>query len=289
MKRILTGIISAGITIGVIAAWIIWSNSSFEETVYAMESYKIEETVRVIVLADLHQRSFGPDNETLLDRVRALRPDLLLIAGDLVNKGDPDWDYAVGLCRELAEIAPVYYAMGNHENEALYGQDLNKKFLDGAALGEDPENVPLLLELAQTEKGTNRDAVLEALAGQDGEVVAAFWAQELEKHSQSVRFLDSSNTDWAIQLVTSGLRQRLEKFLGGGNCPTYEEGTALTAWCWALGRKDSPVMLDFWRWADSHMEEIDQIITDRPPPEEWKKRLEDSKVQLLCRSEQAQA
>ena len=49
-----------------------------------------------------------------------------------------------------------------------------------AALGEDPENVPLLLELAQTEKGTNRDAVLEALAGQDGEVVAAFWAQELE-------------------------------------------------------------------------------------------------------------
>ena len=135
MKRILTGIISAGITIGVIAAWIIWSNSSFEETFYAMESYKIEETVRVIVLADLHQRSFGPDNETLLGRVRALRPDLLLIAGDLVNKGNPDWDYAVGLCRELAEIAPVYYAMGNHENEALYGQDLNKKFLDGAALG----------------------------------------------------------------------------------------------------------------------------------------------------------
>ena len=135
-----------------------------------------------------------------------------------------------------------------------------------AALGEDPENVPLLLELAQTEKGANRDAVLEALAGQDGEVVAAFWAQELEKHSQSVRFLDSSNTDWAIQLVTSGLRQRLEKFLGGGNCPTYEEGTALTAWCWALGRKDSPVMLDFWRWADSHMEEIDQIKDEKDRP-----------------------
>ena len=37
------------------------------------------------------------------------------------------------------------------------------------------------------------------------------------------------------------------------------------------------------------LEEIDQIITDRPPPEEWKKRLEDGKVQLLCRSEQAQS
>ena len=37
------------------------------------------------------------------------------------------------------------------------------------------------------------------------------------------------------------------------------------------------------------LEEIDQIITDRPPPEEWKKRLEDSGVELLCRSGQAQS
>lgn len=37
------------------------------------------------------------------------------------------------------------------------------------------------------------------------------------------------------------------------------------------------------------LEEIDQIITDREPSEEWKKRLEDSKVQLICRSEQARS
>lgn len=147
MKRILTGIVSAAVVICVAAAWIIWSNSSFEETFYAMESYKIEETVRVIVLADLHQGTFGPDNETLLGRVRALKPDLLLIAGDLVNKRHTDWDYAAGLCGELSRIAPVYYAMGNHENEALYGRDLNKEFLDGSPLGENREDFsPLLLD-----------------------------------------------------------------------------------------------------------------------------------------------
>ena len=37
------------------------------------------------------------------------------------------------------------------------------------------------------------------------------------------------------------------------------------------------------------LEEVDQIITDREPSEEWKKRLEDSKVQLICRSEQARS
>ena len=131
------------------------------------------------------------------------------------------------------------------------------------ALGDDGENVPLLLELAQTERGANREAVLEGLAGQDGEAIQTFWKQELEKHSQSVKFLEPSNADWAVELVTAGLRQRLEKFLDGEKRPTYEEGTDPTTWCWSLGHKDSPAMLDFWRWADSRMEEIDQLKDEK--------------------------
>ena len=33
------------------------------------------------------------------------------------------------------------------------------------------------------------------------------------------------------------------------------------------------------------VEEIDRLITDREPSDEWKKRLERSNVQLFCRSE----
>ena len=131
------------------------------------------------------------------------------------------------------------------------------------ALGEDAKNLSLLLELAQTEKGANRDAVLKALAGQEGEPVASFWAREVEKHSQSVKFLEPSNEEWAIQLVASGLRRRLEQFLDGEKRPSYEEGTDLTTWCWSLGHKDSPAMLDFWRWADSRMEDIDQLKDEK--------------------------
>lgn len=131
------------------------------------------------------------------------------------------------------------------------------------ALGEDGENVPLLLGLARTERGANRDAILRALAGQDGEAVRAFWGKELEAHSDSVKFLEPSNTDWAAGLVTSGLRRRLEKYLSGERRPTYEEGTNLTTWCWSLGHKDAPAMLDFWRWADSRMEDIDQLKDEK--------------------------
>ena len=134
------------------------------------------------------------------------------------------------------------------------------------ALGEDGENVPLLLELARTERGANRDAILRALARQDGEAVRAFWGKELEAHSDSVKFLEPSNTDWAAGLVTSGLQRRLENYLSGERRPTYEEGTNLTTWCWSLGHKDSPAMLDFWRWADSRMEDIDQLKDEKDRP-----------------------
>ena len=131
------------------------------------------------------------------------------------------------------------------------------------ALGADSGNTSLLLELAQTERGANREAVLEGLAGQDGEASQTFWKQELEKHGQSVKFLEPSNADWAIELVTAGLRQRLEKFLDGEKRPAYEEGTDLTTWCWSLGHKDAPATLDFWRWADSRMEDIDQLKDEK--------------------------
>ena len=149
------------------------------------------------------------------------------------------------------------------------------------ALGEDAENVSLLLELAQTEKGGEREAVLKALAKQDGEEMAAFWKQEVAKHSQSVKFLEPSSADWAIQLVTAGLRQRLEKFLGGEKRPSYEEGTDITTWCWSIGKKDSPVMLDFWRWADSHMEEIDRVEDEKDRPLFFGVKLTDKLLDIM--------
>ena len=134
------------------------------------------------------------------------------------------------------------------------------------ALGADSGDVSLLLELVKAERGDSRDAALEALARQDGAEVRAFWEKELAAHSQSVKFLEPSNADWAVELVTAGLRQRLEKFLDGEKRPAYEDGTDLTAWCWSLGHKDAPATLDFWRWADSRMEEIDRIEDEKDHP-----------------------
>lgn len=149
MRRMITAAVSALVVIVVFAVWVIRSNSTFGETFYTMDSYKIEEPVRIILLADMHQKSFDGGNETLISRIERLKPDAILLAGDIVNGKGADWNYALDLCEALVKIAPVYYGMGNHENEALYGEDLNKEFLENSAgeLGGSPEDfTPLLRE-----------------------------------------------------------------------------------------------------------------------------------------------
>ncbi|RKI70128.1 HEAT repeat domain-containing protein [bacterium 1xD42-67] len=127
------------------------------------------------------------------------------------------------------------------------------------ALGEDPENVPLLLELVQTERGANREAALQALAGQDGEAVTGFWAAELDKKPVSALFLAKTEKDWAGDLIAAGLRAHLEKLLSHGDRVPEEEQTELSHWCQAVGKKTSPAMLDLWRWADERMELFDGL------------------------------
>lgn len=119
-----------------------------------------------------------------------------------------------------------------------------------AALGEDRENTALLLELAKTERGKNRDAALTALARQDGEKVIEFWEAELGKNGESVRFLGETQADWASDLVAEGLRTRLEEAISSGARVDTKVREELSLWLAPASGKSSPAMLDFWRWAD---------------------------------------
>lgn len=152
MKQVIKNVLWILFVIGIIAgtciAWIIWSNHSFGETFYTLYSYKVETPVRAILLTDLHEKSFGENNQDLISRIEELNPDMILIAGDVINKKKPDITYAANLCESLIEIAPVYYGLGNHENEIIYGSDLNKEYLEDKAdkLGDNQEDFSPLVQ-----------------------------------------------------------------------------------------------------------------------------------------------
>jgi len=76
---------------------------------------------RIVLLADLHGAEHGTDNERLVERIREAEPDVIAIAGDLIDRHQPGHpverqiEIAQTLVRQLVRIAPVYYVTGNHE------------------------------------------------------------------------------------------------------------------------------------------------------------------------------
>lgn len=90
------------------------------------------ESIRVIVLSDLHSREFGPENVELVEQIAALKPDLIAIAGDMVNADDGNLDVVLALCGKLVDISPVYYSPGNHESNLMYekGSPVESLLLD---------------------------------------------------------------------------------------------------------------------------------------------------------------
>ncbi len=97
-------------------------SEELETTFYHLYSPKVPggASLRVVVLSDLHNRTYGPDNEELIGRIAALAPDLIAVAGDMVNGDDEDCSVLLKLCAGLVEVAPVYLSPGNHENHLMY-------------------------------------------------------------------------------------------------------------------------------------------------------------------------
>jgi len=106
------------------------SNRSFRETFYSVSSLKVDSKIRVIHLSDLHNCNYGKENEKLLNRIKKLKPDLIICTGDMIDSGKDKMESTIKLCTELNKISPSYYVYGNNEVEKIYGFVLSEKELD---------------------------------------------------------------------------------------------------------------------------------------------------------------
>ena len=123
------------------AAFGLLTNIQYNRTHYTAEFYqvhsrKLTEPCRIIFLTDVHLREYGEDNCDLVQDIRNLNPDLILLGGDLVTYGISGYDNMLSLCRQLSGIAPVCGVMGNHEDELYFldnDRDLIQRFTDAGA------------------------------------------------------------------------------------------------------------------------------------------------------------
>lgn len=117
-RRVIVLIIAAALVLALLI-WLLWANSSPAATQVTVASGALPEAFegfKIAHVSDLHNAVFGRKNEKLLSLIRAAKPDIIAITGDLIDSRHTDIDSAMAFVEAAAEIAPVYYVTGNHES-----------------------------------------------------------------------------------------------------------------------------------------------------------------------------
>lgn len=100
----------------VILFYLLITKYTFKITNYDFDSPKVEAApIRIIQLSDLHGKSFGRKNRRLINAVTEEAPDLIFMTGDMYGPDEKEYQRTLRLISDLKGIAPVYFALGNHE------------------------------------------------------------------------------------------------------------------------------------------------------------------------------
>lgn len=92
--------------------------NSFVIKEYTCKSDKLQKNGTFILLSDLHNKSFGKNNQKLLRAIEEQNPDAVLIAGDMYTSSKKEDNHgAAEFVNRLSEKYPVYYGNGNHEQK----------------------------------------------------------------------------------------------------------------------------------------------------------------------------
>ena len=96
--------------------------------------------IRIVQVSDLHSNDYGGKDGLLVRSIRELRPDLIVMTGDIFDK-DMGLQKSFGNVRELMEgiggLCPSYYVTGNHEFYADEGPFLSAIASYGATVLSD--------------------------------------------------------------------------------------------------------------------------------------------------------
>ena len=95
-----------------LAVWALWTGLAVRT--YTLETAKLDQPVRLLLLTDLHSTVHGRDQQALIDLVRAQAPDAILLAGDIADDEVPHRGTEL-LLEAVAGEYPCFYVTGNHE------------------------------------------------------------------------------------------------------------------------------------------------------------------------------
>ena len=185
---------------------------------YEVDTGKAAEPIQAVVISDLHDHEFGEENIKLVEKIEAVKPDLILMDGDMLNSDSSSASIPVKLIQNLKKIAPVYYALGNHEEAYIENghAELIEELEAAGAVVLDKEYVDIEINGTQVRLSGMYDYAFgldgnnTALSALEGTLNFLMDYQNTDRlkimmahRPDSFVFGDASST-WNIDLVISG-------------------------------------------------------------------------------------
>lgn len=113
--RLLLTVLAAAVAL---SGYFYWQNNGLTVTRYQHIDPDLPagfDGFTIVQVTDLHNKSFGKNQEILLDKVEALMPDIIVISGDLIDRRRYDLEKSMTFVEGAVALAPVYFVSGNHE------------------------------------------------------------------------------------------------------------------------------------------------------------------------------
>lgn len=100
---------------------VLFSIAHISDESYSVALQNLGGPLRLVLLSDLHGKSFGRENSRLIAKIQKQSPDVIFLDGDMIDRSADQTDVQelLRLIERLHEIAPVYFAPGNHELEYM--------------------------------------------------------------------------------------------------------------------------------------------------------------------------
>lgn len=126
--------------------------SKLEIANYIIENKKIPQEFNdyvIVQISDLHNKSFGKNNINLINIIKQINPQVILITGDIIDGENKNFQVSLDLLKNLSTKYKVYHITGNHEQKALVKRYKNlykeyfKKLRDLSAVHLDNEKIQI--------------------------------------------------------------------------------------------------------------------------------------------------
>ncbi len=112
-----------------LSIFLYWQNNGIVVSKYLYKNKKVPKKFdgfKILQISDLQDKMFFKNQSSLINKIKTLNADIIVITGDLLNCRHSNFKNAEEFIKKAIKISPVYYVSGNHELvSGLYYQALN--------------------------------------------------------------------------------------------------------------------------------------------------------------------